>query len=309
MPNRATVRVGAARLSAVFPIRSSDMMSLFAREPAQPVEAAPEDEHPVQHLPRMLDEDLLVDGTLLQEVLELVVRVTGVIALELRVPREEADVEPLEAAALGVPAPAFDEIVPEARGSPVLDGPRCGRRDRVVLVAVQPDQLVAEVERRGRAEAALAEVGETEPELTRHTREQLEVRRAEAERSAFDRSFGIAELDFRRVVLDIAAGSGRRPDTTFGEADADLVREDLLRLAHLLDGVGVQHLQELRDEELVREDRELDQENSGVRVVELALPEPRRIRVRDDDRVAEHVALEPCLESSSSFVHHEPPRR
>src|SRR5690606_26878110 len=119
--------------------------------------------------------------------------------------------------------------------------------------------------------------------------------------------FGIAELAFRKLLLDVAVERGNVTGTILDEADSDLVRENLLRLAHFLERVGVQHLHELSDEELIREDGELDQERAGMRIVELAPPEPRRIRVRDNHRMAEHVALEPCLEPSSSFVHHEPP--
>src|SRR5690606_36153595 len=291
---------GAGRGSPIFVDLSYDMTGLlFAQGLALPVQAAPEHEHAVEHAPRVLDEDVLVDGALLEEVLDLVVGMPGVIALELRMPREEAHVERHEAAAFRVAPPALDELVPEARGRPVLDRPGRRRGDRVILVAVQPDQLVAELERLGRAEAALAEIAEPEAELPRHPGEQLEVRRAEAERAAFDGALRIAELADRRTAADIVRSCR--------EADADLVRENLLRFAHLLERIGVQHLEELRHEELVREDGELDQERAGLDFAELAAPEPGRVRVRGDDRMAEHVALEPCLELKSSFVHHEPP--
>src|SRR5690606_6648152 len=276
------------------------MMGLFAQGLALTVQSAPEHEHAVEHPPRELDEDVLVHGALLEQVLDLVVGMPGVIALELRVPREEADVERHEAAAFRVALPALDELVPEPRGRPVLDRPGRRRGHGVVLVAVQLDQLVAELERRGRAEAALAEVAEAEAEVPRHAREQLEVRRAEAERAAFDRPLRIAELAVGRRTFDAVC--------TCGEADADLVRENLLGFAHLLARVGVQHIAELRDEELIREDRELDQERTGLSVPELAASETGRIGVRGDDRMVEHVALEPCLEANSSCVHYEPPK-
>src|SRR5690606_5751755 len=125
MANRATVRVGGAgRGSPIFVDLSYDMTGLlFAQGLALPVQAAPEHEHAVEHAPRVLDEDVLVDGALLEEVLDLVVGMPGVIALELRMPREEAHVERHEAAAFRVAPPALDELVPEARGRPVLDRP------------------------------------------------------------------------------------------------------------------------------------------------------------------------------------------
>src|SRR5690606_20479923 len=274
------------------------MMCLFACCHALPIESAPEAEHAVEHLPRMRDEDVVVDIAAAQDVLDLVVRMLRVITFELRMPGEKADVERFESPSPPKVAPAVDELVPEAGRRPVLDGPRRRGRDRVVLVPVKADQLVAEVQRRRCAEAALAEVAKAEPELSGHAHEQLEMRRTEAERAAVDRAFGIAELVLGKIV----------PGTIFrGEADADLVREDLFRLAHLRHRVGVQHLQELRDEKLIGENRELLHECAGVCVVELAATEPRGVRVRDDDRMAEHVALESCLEPYCSFVHHEPP--
>ena len=127
------------------------------------------------------------------------------------------------------------------------------------------------------AEAPLAEVREIEPELPRHAREQLEVRRREMERAAFDAALRAAEHG-------VAAGAAK--------ADADLVREDLFRRAHLLERLGVQHLLQLRDEELVGEDGELDEEGARLGGGEIALLEPRGIRVRADHGVAEDLAFE-----------------
>src|SRR5690606_7189691 len=119
-----------------------------------PFQAPPEHEHGVQHLACMLDEEILVHRPLSEEVLDLVVGMLSMVALEPRMPCEETDVERLEAAPLRVALPAFDELVPEAGSGPVLDSPRCGGRDRVILVTVEPDKLVAEVQRGRRAEAA-----------------------------------------------------------------------------------------------------------------------------------------------------------
>src|SRR5690606_223421 len=154
-----------------------------------------------------------------------------------------------EAAPRGVAPPAFDELVPEARRRPVLDRARRGGRGRIVLVAVEPDQLVAEAQRRRRREAALAELVEPEAELSRHAGEKLEVRRAKMERAAFDRAFGAAEhVDVRGLAGGQAAGGVAAVGlSAAAKADADLVSEDLLRRAQRVERIGVQHLQELRD--------------------------------------------------------------
>ena len=132
------------------------------------------------------DEAVFVDVVVRQDLRELVLRVLRMIGFDARVPSEEAQLERFHLHAPAVALPAFDELVPEARGRPILDGPRGGRRDLVVLVRVEPLQLVAEVQRRARAEAALAELGKVEAELPSHAREQLEVRGPEMKRAALD---------------------------------------------------------------------------------------------------------------------------
>src|SRR5690606_6105052 len=160
----------------------------------------------------------------------------------------KADVERGEAAPRGVAPPAFDELVPEARRGPVLDRPRRGGRGRIVLVAVKPDQLVAEAQRLGRCETALAELVEAEAELPRHADEELEMRGAKMERAAFDRAFRAAEHVRVRDVGGrwgrAAAGAARGPCLP-AKADADFVRENLFRRAQLIERAGIQHLQKL----------------------------------------------------------------
>src|SRR6185503_9649781 len=112
---------------------------------------------------------------------------------EPRVPCEEADVQVLRPAPVAIALPALDELVPKAGGRPVLDGPGGGGRDGVVLVRVPAHELVAEEQRGGRAEPTLAELRELETEVARHAQQQLEVRGAEMEHTAFDAAFDVAE--------------------------------------------------------------------------------------------------------------------
>ena len=94
---------------------------------------------------------------------QLVVGVRGVLVLDLVVPGPEgqrqvgalAGLERLE---------ARDELLPEPGGGPVLHRVARALGDRRILGAVDPQQLVAEVQRGQGAVAALAEVGEAEAE-------------------------------------------------------------------------------------------------------------------------------------------------
>src|SRR5688572_7377922 len=149
---------------------------LLRKRRALEIETAPEHEHGVQHLVRRSDETFLVDMTVGEQPCELVRRVLRVVRFDARVPREEADVEGFQPRALAVASPALDELVPETGGRPVLDCPRGGRCYLVILVRVEPLQLVAKVQGGAGAEAPLAEIRKIEPELARHARKQLEVR-------------------------------------------------------------------------------------------------------------------------------------
>ena len=48
------------------------------------------------------------------------------------------------------------------------------------------------------------------------------------------------------------------------EANADLVREDLLGRVHLVERLGIESLVQLSEEELIREDGELDQKRARL---------------------------------------------
>src|SRR5882672_2255426 len=262
-----------------------DMLRFPCDRAALLVEPAPEDGDAVEHFAGMADERVLVDGLLRAERFELLPGVVCVVRLEPRVPREERQIEGAHAAALAVALPASHELVPETGRRPILDGPGSRRRDRVALVGVEAQQLAAEEERWVGRHAALAEIRELEPELSRHAHEELEVGGPKVKRTAFDAPFRAAEL---RIVR-----AARRP-----VADADLVREDLLRRAHFLERLGVQDLLELRDEELVREDQELDEEGARLQGGELAALEPGGVGIGDDDRVAQDLRFESLLERS-----------
>src|SRR5688572_12090814 len=90
------------------------------------VEAAPENEHGVQHQIRVADEAFLVDVVFRENLGQLVRCNFSMIGFNTCVPSEEADVEGPSALSLAVPFPSLDELVPESGGCPVLDGPGRG---------------------------------------------------------------------------------------------------------------------------------------------------------------------------------------
>ena len=72
------------------------------------------------------------------------------------------------------------------------------------------------------------------------------------------------------------------------EYDADLVREDLLALAHLVEGGRVDHLVQLREEKQVREDRELLHELLCLLNCRLPTSKPLGVGIGLDDVVVRH---------------------
>ena len=72
------------------------------------------------------------------------------------------------------------------------------------------------------------------------------------------------------------------------EDDADLVRKDLLALAHLVEGGRVDHLVQLREEKQVREDRELLHELLGLLNCRLPTSKPLGVGIGLDDVVVRH---------------------
>ena len=86
-------------------------------------------------------------------------------------------------------------------GGPVLDGEAGPFGDLAVLAAVEPLQLVAEVERVRPAVAALAHVVEAQPERFAHGEQPLEMRRAEPEDAAVDGPLGADQLGVALAVL------------------------------------------------------------------------------------------------------------
>src|SRR4051812_46191873 len=96
---------------------------------------------------------------------------------------------------------------------------------------------------------------ERKAELLRELPQPLEMAGLEMEEAALH-----GALD--ACVVGVVGGRETRAlDTRLVERDAELVREDFLRRAHAFERVGVDHLVDLRDEELVREHRELHDES------------------------------------------------
>mmetsp|Transcript_1027 Transcript_1027/g.3015 ORF Transcript_1027/g.3015 Transcript_1027/m.3015 type:complete len:223 (-) Transcript_1027:263-931(-) len=188
--------------------------------PAGLVEAVPEDGAGVEHGVGGVDEAAVVgDEAPIDGFLELVHGVLGVLGLEalVKAPEVGGRAKP----ARGVePVEAVDEIVPEAGVRPVLDGEGGPERRGEVLGAVDVVEGVAKVERGGGAVLALAEVVEAEADGVADVEEPLEMGGAVREAAALDRAFG--REDVVRCLARVA------------EDDAELVREDLLRLPHRL---------------------------------------------------------------------------
>src|SRR3954451_24049237 len=91
--------------------------------------------------------------------LELLHGVAGVLGLDAVVPGEEGDAEVRVPLPLDRHEPVL-EVLPEARRGPVLDGETRPLGVLRVLAAVEPPQLVAEVERRRATVLATADVVE-----------------------------------------------------------------------------------------------------------------------------------------------------
>ena len=177
-------------------------------------------------------------------------RVEGCGVGELRAEHCAPRIARRESRARGARLEAHDELVPEAGVRPVLDGEGGADRDVRVLRAVDLVELVAEVERRRGAVAALAEVFELEADRLADVEQPLEVRGAVLVDAALD---GARDRHEARVEAGGVARRGRRLLLPLVEDDADLVGEDLLALAHVVERRRVDDLVELRDEEEVGE--------------------------------------------------------
>ena len=126
----------------------------------------------------------------------------GVLGLDAVVPGEEGDLEAGQPGRLDVQQ-AVLQLLPEAGRGPVLDGEARPLGDLVVLAAVEPLELVAEVERVGPAVPALAQVVEAEPERLADGEQPLEVRGAEPEEAAVDRPLGADQVGVALAVLGL----------------------------------------------------------------------------------------------------------
>src|SRR5687768_6740925 len=180
-----------------------------------------------------------------------------VLALEPVVPDEKAGryARPVRSVIALEP---LGQLLPEARSGPVLYGVARRLRNLVALAAVQPDQLVAEETGCRRAVPAPADLVERKAEVLRDRPQPFDMPRLEMEHAALHAALGI---DVIRVVR---ARPRRSAFSRFSESDAELVRQDLLRCTHAVQGVGVDHLVQLRDQELVREHRKLDDESPDL---------------------------------------------
>ena len=103
----------------------------------------------------------------------------GVLGLDAVVPGEEGHLEAGEPGRLDVEQ-AVLQLLPEAGGGPVLDGEAGPLGDPIVLAAVEPLELVAEVQRVGPPVPALAQVVEAQAERLADGQQPLEVGGAEA---------------------------------------------------------------------------------------------------------------------------------
>ena len=148
----------------------------------QPVvfQAVPETGDGVEDLACALEEPRLVEPGIEEDLFELFHRMAGVLGLDAVVPGEEGDLEPGQTGRLDVQQAVF-QLLPEAGGGPVLDGEAGPFGDLVVLAAVEPLKLVAELKGVRAAVAAFAQVVKAQPERFADGEQPLEMRRAEPE--------------------------------------------------------------------------------------------------------------------------------
>ena len=164
------------------------------------------------------------------------------------------------------------QLLPESGGGPVLDGEAGPLGELAVLAAVEPLELVAELERVGPAVLAFAHVVEAQAQGLADGQQPLEVGRAEPEGAAVHRPLGADQLRVAFAVLrssSTAAGGRPRPVRPAID-DPQLVHEDFLGRPRLPERRGVDHPQQGRDQELVREHRELPDEVGELGVRRLA---------------------------------------
>src|SRR5207302_6830529 len=110
-------------------------------------EPIPEGRDGVEDLVAPLEELVAVEVGVEVDGFELLHGVPGVLRLDAVVPGEEGDAQVRVASLLDLHQ-AVLELLPESGRGPVLDGEAGPLGDLRILVAVEPLQLVAEVERR-----------------------------------------------------------------------------------------------------------------------------------------------------------------
>src|SRR5512135_2056953 len=189
-----------------FETRSSEGSGINALQPVL-VQPVPEDGDRVEDLVAPPEELVAVEAGGEVDVFELVHRVPGVLRLDAVVPGEEGDPQVRVAPLLDLHQ-AVLQLLPEAGRGPVLDGEARPFGDLRILVAVEPDQFVAEVERRGPPVPPLADLGEAQAEPLGHREQPLEMRGAEPEGAAIDRPLGADQLGVALAVLRLIAQRG-----------------------------------------------------------------------------------------------------
>src|SRR5436305_7979852 len=98
----------------------------------------------VQDFARAVTEPRLVEPGIEENLFELFHRMAGVLGLHAVVPGEEGNLELGQTGRLDMQQTVF-ELLPEARGGPVLDGKAGPFGKLAVLAAVEPLKLVAEL--------------------------------------------------------------------------------------------------------------------------------------------------------------------
>jgi len=212
----------------------------------------------------------------------------GVLALDAVVPREESNFQTGQPGSLDLQEAVF-QLLPEARGGPVLDGEAGPLGDLPVLVAVEPLKLVAEPEGVGTAVPALAQLIETEAQRFADGQQPLEVGCTEPEDAAIDSALGADELGvafpvLRRRVIGPGQGGfavGSPVD------DPQLVHQNFLGRPRLLERRGIDHSEQSRNQELIGEHRELADEVNELGVRCLSVAEPAGIGIVSDDAMME----------------------
>src|SRR5262249_42891708 len=151
-------------------------------------------------------ESRLVELRREEHLFELVHGVLGMLGFHAVVPREESDLQVGKSGRLDVQQAVF-KLLPETGRGPVLDREARSLGDSIIFAAEEPDQFVAEFERRWRALLALPKVMKAQPKHLAYGEQPLEMGCLESESTSIDGSLGAHQLRVPLAIFGILINS------------------------------------------------------------------------------------------------------